>query len=262
MREVPGLARGVRILDLLATRRTGLRVVEIAAELSLPRSATYELVNTLRNHRIIDVTAAGEVVLGSKLFMYGSAYADTVDLARMATAAAEATCARLDETVQVGILDDAHVLYIAKAESHSPLRLVSAVGRKLPAQCTGIGKALLASLTAEDFARTQKQIEWTSLTPNSIVNLSALLAELEQVRQQGWAMDNSESTEDVCCIAAPVHDNTGATIAAMSVSSLATRLTDARREHFIDAIVSAANGLSASLGYEPAISESLMMAHD
>jgi IclR family KDG regulon transcriptional repressor len=249
MREVPGLARGLRILDLLATRRTGMRVVEIAAELDLPRSATYELVYTLRNHRVVDVTEGGEVVLGSKLFAFGNAYADTVDLAQMAAAAAEAARARVDETVQVGILDGPHVLYIAKAESRSPLRLVSAVGRKLPAQCTGIGKALLAALEPDAYEQTVAQIEWAALTANSIVDAAALDEEIARVRLRGWAFDDCESNEDVACVAAPVRDKTGAAIAAMSVSSLATRLTDERREHFVAVIVSSAADLSASLGY-------------
>jgi len=262
MREVPGLARGVRILDLLATRRTGVGRREVAEALGLPRSATYELVNTLRNHRVVEVTDSGEVILGSKLFMYGSAYSATVDLARLATAAAEAASAQLGETVQVGILGGAHVLCIAKAESQTRIRLVSAVGQKLPAQCTGMGKALLASLDPDDFARTFAQIEWTSLTPTSVLEPDVLIAELEQVRQQGWALDNCESTEDVCCVAAVVHDSSGAVIAAMSVSSLAARLTDSRREHFVDAIVSAADNLSASLGYAAVSSRSLMIVHD
>jgi IclR family transcriptional regulator, KDG regulon repressor len=249
MREVPALARGLRILDLLATRRRGLRVTEIAAELDLPRSATYELVYTLRVHRAVDITAGGEVVLGSKLFMLGSAYADSVDLAQMAASAAEAARARADETVQAAILDGAHVLYVAKAESTHPLRLVSALGRKLPAQCTGLGKVLLAFLPDDEYQRVLEQIEWVGLTPNSITDPETLGHELERIREQEWAFDDCESNADVSCIAAPVRDRTGAVIAAMSVSTLATRMSEERREELRRIIVEAADDLSTALGY-------------
>jgi DNA-binding IclR family transcriptional regulator len=248
MREVPALARGLRILDLLATRRHGLRVTEIAAELDLPRSATYELVHTLRVHRAVDITGAGEVVLGSKLFKFGSAYADSVDLAKIAGSAAQAARMRAGETVQVAILDGAHVLYIAKAESSNALRLVSAVGRKLPAQCTGLGKILLASLDEEEYARVLGEIEWVSLTPKSITDPAVLERELELIRGQGWAFDDCESNQDVRCVAAPVRDRTGSVVAAMSVSILATRMTRSRKAELRNIIVAAATDLSASLG--------------
>ena len=251
MREVPALARGLRILDLLATCRRPLRVTEIAEALSLPRSATYELVSTLRAHRAVDTTPSGEVVLGSKLFMLGAAYADTVDLAQMAASAAEAARARSEETVQVAILDGAHVLYIAKAESRNALRLVSAVGRKLPAQCTALGKVLLSALAETEYEQLLERLEWVSLTPTSITDPGDLRRELERVREQGWAADDCESNADVSCVAAPVRDRTGATIAAMSVSTLATRMTDERREELRDIIVGAAADLSAALGYSP-----------
>ena len=234
MREVPALARGLRILELLATRREGMKVPEIAAALDLPRSATYELVYTLRVHRAVDITPTGEVVLGSKLFMFGSAYAESVDLAQLAASAAEAARARAEETVQVAILDGAHVLYIAKAESANTLRLVSAVGRKLP---------------ADELERVLADIEWVQLTPNTIGDRATLERELEQIRANGYAFDNCESNVDVSCVAAPVRDSTGGTIAAISVSTLVTRMTDERREELRGIIVDAAGELSASLGY-------------
>jgi IclR family KDG regulon transcriptional repressor len=249
MREVPALARGLRILELLATRREGMKVPEIAVALDLPRSATYELVHTLRVHRAVDITPTGEVVLGSKLFMFGSAYAESVDLAQMAASAAEAARARAEETVQVAILDGAHVLYIAKAESSNTLRLVSAVGRKLPAQCTGLGKVLLAELPADEFERVVAEIDWVELTPNTIRDRATLERELEQIRANGYAFDNCESNVDVSCVAAPVRDRTNGTIAAISVSTLVTRMTDERRAELLEIIVDAAAELSASLGY-------------
>jgi DNA-binding IclR family transcriptional regulator len=255
MREVPALARGLRILELLATRREPMKVTEIATALDLPRSATYELVHTLRVHRAVELTATGEVALGSKLFMFGSAYAETVDLAQMAAAAAESARERAEATCQVAILDGAHVLYIAKAESTQGVRLVSAPGRKLPAQCTGLGKALLAALPPEEYERVLGQIEWVELTPTSITDPKALRRELDEIAARGWAFDDCESNLDVSCVAAPVRDRSGAAIAAMSVSTLAHWMTDERREELRSIIVEEAGNLSAALGYTRALAE-------
>jgi DNA-binding IclR family transcriptional regulator len=237
-----------------------MRVTEIAAELELPRSATYELVSTLRAHRAVDVTGSGEVVLGSKLFMLGSAYADTVDLAQMAATAAQAAAARAGDTVQVAILDGAHVLYIAKAESRTALRLVSSVGRKLPAQCTALGKVLLAALPPERYAQVLPALEWVALTPTSITTAAELERELAQIREQGYALDDCESNEDISCVAAPVRDRSGETVAAMSASTLATRMTAERREELREIVVDAAAGLSAALGHAPAHPEAAAVA--
>jgi IclR family transcriptional regulator, KDG regulon repressor len=253
MREVPALARGLRILDLIAESPTPLRIAEVSTQLGIPRSATYELINTLRAHRVIDQTADGSLVLGAKLFMLGSRFADSVDADRLAADAATALRDLVDETIQVAVLDGRNVLYTAKAESSRQLRLVSTVGRTLPAHVTGIGKAMLAELPDDRFDALYDGVELETFTPTSIGSIASLRRELAATRSRGYAIDNSESTPDVSCVAAAVHDSSGDVVSAVSISVPLSRMTDALRDEYAKHVVEAAAELSAQLGYLKAV---------
>lgn len=251
MREVPALARGLRILDLIAAQTVPLKIAEISSQLDIPRSATYELISTLRAHRVIEQTADGGVVLGAKLFMLGSRFADSVDADRLTSDAAATLRDMVDETVQVAVLDGRNVLYTAKAESSRQLRLVSTVGRTLPAHVTGIGKAMLAELPEGKFEALYDGVKLETFTPTSIGTLPALRRELVATRERGYALDNSESTPDVSCVAAAVKGSAGDVVAAMSISVPLSRMNDDLRGEYAEKVVAAAAELSTQLGYFP-----------
>ena len=118
-------------------------------------------------------------------------------------------------------------------------------------ECTGLGKVPLASRSSEDCERAVEQIERGFLTPNSIADPESLWHELDELAQ-GWDFDDCEPDGDACCVAAPVRDGTGATIAAVNVSSLASRMTDDPGEQYREVVMLIAAGLSALLGYVPA----------
>jgi IclR family transcriptional regulator, KDG regulon repressor len=249
MREVPALARGLRILELLAEVKQPMRVADIAVRLDIPRSATYELINTLRLHRFLDQDSDGRLMLGAKLGMLGASFESGVDLPRMAAEAARTLRDRCDETVQVAVLDDRYVLNIAKADSSRQLRLVSNLGRRLPAHVTGLGKVLLAALPPEEFDRRMAGVQLETYTSTSIADLDALRAELANVRRAGFAIDNAESTTEVRGVAAPIQDTSGETIAAISISVPVIRMTDDRLTECTILVRDAADGLSRRLGY-------------
>lgn len=251
MREVPALARGLRILDLVAANPAPLKIAEISARLGIPRSATYELISTLRVHRVIEQTPDGGIVLGAKLFMLGSRFADSVDSDRLTSDAAAALRDEVDETVQIAVLDGRNVLYTAKAESSRQLRLVSTVGRTLPAHVTGIGKAMLAELPEGKFEALYQDVKLETYTPTSIGTVGALRRELVATRERGYAIDNSESTPDVSCVAAAIKGNSGEVVAAMSISVPLSRMSDDLRVVYAAKVVAAASELSNRLGYFP-----------
>lgn len=249
MRIVPALDRGLAILELLATRRDSMKVSDIATELGLPRSATYEIVHTLRERNYVRVDAAGQVTLGPQLFVLGSSYSAQLDITTAAQHTATTVMRRVNETVQVGVLDGREVLYIARADSTRMVRLVSAVGRRLPAHCTGIGKVLLSELSRDDLSARLDGVVLEGFTPQSITDLDRLTAALEEVRQTGIAHDDRESNPEVCCVAAPVRDITGACVAAISISVPVVRMDDDSRPLLIEAVRTGATELSATLGF-------------
>jgi DNA-binding IclR family transcriptional regulator len=248
MRVVPALDRGLRILALLAESRTPIRVAEVARLLGLPRSATYELVHTLSMHDVIRQLDTGEVALGPALLSLGNAYGAELDLEQLAHETVARVTAESDETSQVGVLDGREVYYIAKADSPRSLSLASTVGVRLPAHCTALGKILLAMLPGDELERRLALSPLERLTEQSITDAEELRQRLREARSQRFAWEECESNPNVACVAAPVLNDQGIAIAAISVSLPLSRMNAQRRHQLKTIVVDAAHSLSAQFG--------------
>ncbi|WP_390624262.1 IclR family transcriptional regulator [Fodinicola feengrottensis] len=101
--------------------------------------------------------------------------------------------------------------------------MVSSVGRRLPAHCTAVGKVLLAELAPAELDLRYRRRKLTAMTPRSITTLAALKKETARIREAELATEFCESNEAVACVAAPVRDHQGETVAAMSISVPITR---------------------------------------
>jgi IclR family transcriptional regulator, KDG regulon repressor len=250
LRLVPGLDRGMRVLNLLARHREPMTASALARELEIPRSAIYEIINTLLAHNAVRQHPGGRVSLGHQALILGSAYGASLDLVALAQPIAREVMLQCEETVQLGILEDRFVVYLVKADSPRPVRLVSRVGSQVPAHCTALGKMLLASLPDEELERRVAHAPLEQLTRSSITEFEALKKNLTEVRLRGYAWEDGESNDEVACIAAPVRDAEGQVIAALSVSAPINRTTG-RRDALLDTLTQGADRLSASLGYSP-----------
>jgi DNA-binding IclR family transcriptional regulator len=212
----------------------------------------HELLGTLAERRYL-VLLPGQpqrYQLGVRLFQLGNIYADQLDLAREARREAGEVAAACDETVHVAILEGRDVIYIARVDSTHPVRMVSAIGRRLPAHCTGVGKMLLSDQPPEALdALYPRNSTLPVMTPNSISSVSRLRKALIEIGESGLSYDDGESTEDVRCLAAGVRDSSGEMVAAMSISVPTMRWTDAVREELSDLVRAGALRLSGSLGY-------------
>jgi IclR family KDG regulon transcriptional repressor len=250
-RVVPAVSRALDVLELFLDRPT-LSAPDITERLGLPRTTVHELVTTLVERSYL-VPVAGQPTryrLGLRLFQLGSVFADRLDLADEGREAASRVAAECDETVQLAVLDGTDVVYIAKVDSTHPVRMVSAVGWRLPAHCTGLGKMLLSGLSAEALdVRYPRDRKLPGMTPNSITSPARLRTHLDGIRARGLAYDDCESNEAVHCVAAPVYDHTGAMVAAMSISVPTLRWNDDRRQEWGELVREGAAGLSARLGH-------------
>jgi DNA-binding IclR family transcriptional regulator len=252
-RAVPAVTRALDILELFLDRPS-LSAPQITERLGLPRTTAHELLTTLVDRGYLEavVGAPTRFRLGLRLFQLGSQFADRLDLVREAQDAAADIAAACDETVHVAVLDGTDVVYVAKVDSTHPVRMVSAVGRRLPAHCTAVGKMLLSGLTDEAIeARFPRGRALPAMTPQSIASPVRLRAHLADVRRQGVAYDECESNDAVRCVAAGVHDHTARMVAAMSISVPSIRWTDENAAAWTELIGRGARGLSERLGYRP-----------
>lgn len=251
-RLVPAVTRALDILELFLDGDGTLTVPDITRRLQLPRTTVHELVTTLaaRNYLNPVPERPGSYRLGVRAYQLGTRYAEQLDLAAEGEAIARSLVETCGESVHVAIREDADVIYIAKVDSTHAVRMVSAVGRRLPAHCTAVGKMLLAMLPDDALdALLSPDGRLPALTDNSITSPEELRHRLTGIRERGIAVEEREANPDVSCVAAPVRDSSGAVTAALSISVPTTRWSEERRVELEGLADKGANELSARLGY-------------
>ncbi|GAA1030978.1 IclR family transcriptional regulator [Virgisporangium ochraceum] len=249
-RVVPAVIRALDVLELFLDR-PHLSAREIAERLGLPRTTVHELLVTLVARSYL-ISMPGQPVqfrLGMPVFQLGAAFAGQLDLVREAQEVAHDVAAACDEAVHVAVLDGADVIYLVKVDSTHPVRMVSAVGRRLPAHCTAVGKVLLSGLDPIDLDTRLPDGDLPGMTPDSITDVGKLRDELDRVRLAGVAVDDGESDSAVRCVGAPVRDHTGRITAAMSASAPIIRWLPAAHTEWTRLVSEGAAALSARLGY-------------
>jgi DNA-binding IclR family transcriptional regulator len=127
-------------------------------------------------------------------------------------------------SAHVGVLENGMVTYVAKAGA-GPATLRTSVGTQLEAYCTAIGKVLLAALPERELCEFLDEGELIPLTERTITDRDAFVEAAWRVRAQGYARDDRETADDVCCLAAPIRNRAGRTVAAISVSDNSARMT-------------------------------------
>lgn len=183
------------------------------------------------------------------LFQLGAAFSGRLDLVREAQCVARDVAAACDEAVHVAVLDGSDVIYLVKFDSTHPVRMVSAVGRRLPAHCTAVGKILLSGLDKAGLDAVLAKGDLLGMTPASITDPDLLREHLDRVRAESVAVDVGESDTAMRCVAAPVRDHSGATIAAMSLSAPIIRWTPQAHVEWAGLVREGAAALSARMGY-------------
>lgn len=249
---VPAVGRALDILELFMNGEEELTAADVVRQLDLPRTTVHQLLTTLLERRYLAASphGPGRYRLGIRTFQLGSMYQERLDLAREGRIVAAQISAQCDETVHVGVMDGRDVTYIAKVDSTHSVRLVSEIGRRVPAHCTAVGKALLAWLTESQFeALYHGAGTLPALTPASITSVQHLRREIQAVRQRGSSYEKCESNQSVACVGAPVFSQEGEVIAAMSISVPLGRWSDEIQSQLTELAVEGAGRLSEILGY-------------
>jgi IclR family transcriptional regulator, KDG regulon repressor len=246
--------RALDVLEALAREGRELGVTEIAQKVSLNKSTVHRLLQSM--------VAAGFVIQGKqegayraslKLCELGNLVLECIDLRNEASPHLKQLAARTGETAHLVTLDDCYGVYIDKVDSVSTIRMVSRIGRRIPLYCTAVGKVLLAGLPAgerEDMLRrTLAAYGSRRFTPNTLVDVASLVAHLDRVAAQGYALDCEENESGVMCVAAPIRNHESRVVAACSVSGPIFRLAASRVEALIPAVVATACEISRCLGH-------------
>ncbi|MGH3357888.1 MAG: IclR family transcriptional regulator [Nocardioidaceae bacterium] len=242
------LVKGIALVDLVATSDAAPRLVDLVECSGLPRPTALRLLDVLCRADVLRVEAQGTYTLGPRVVGWGQSFLNRVDLQRHASDLVEELVAVSGETCFLGVLDRNTVLYIGAVHSPHAIRPAARVGSRMPLHSTGIGKALLAwSDEAERDSLLPEPLE--RRTPNTITNRAALSEHLDGVRTRGYAIDEIENEDGVRCVAAPIRDHTGTTVAALSVSAPAYRFSADDLARLAPELVRVTDRISQRLGH-------------
>jgi DNA-binding IclR family transcriptional regulator len=235
--------RTVEVLELLADAPGRLTLAQLQRRLGVPKSSLHGLLQTLVMRGWVDERGGGYGV-GLRALRVGAAYLDRDPMVRAGGPLLAALQRHLDETVHLARLDGADVVYLASRESQHHLRVVSRIGRRLPAHATALGRALLAARSpAEADALLPETL--AALTPDTVTDRRALHAELAETRVRGWAYEAGQNTPGLCCFAVAIPSAHPA-VYALSCSIPLARLSDDRGPAIVSALAECAGELRHS----------------
>ena len=199
---------------------------DLTAKLNLSKSAVHGILMNLESNRYVErVGPDGRYRLGPRLFELGSKPLATLDLRDEVQPCLERLVARTGETAHFGVLRDGEVMSLFHVQTTRSLGTVSTVGRRVPAYCTSLGKAILAFSQGSDAEAFIERGRFEAYTSRTITRPSLLRAELKRIFKRGYSIDDEEFEIGLRCLGAPVRDHLGDVIGAISIAGPTIRIT-------------------------------------
>ena len=226
---VQTIARASLILDILGQNPQGISIRELSAIIKLPKGTTHRLLSSLAYFGYVrQDSKTRNYFLGFKLVELGNLLISQLDLRKEAEPFLRDLVERTKETGHMVIFDRNEIVYIDKVETDqnpSGLRMASRVGLRNPAHSCAVGKVFLADLTEEGLNNFIKEKGLFKRTENTITDPAQLKEHLMLVRKQGYAIDDEENERGIRCVAAPLYNEAGRVVAAISISGPAFQVT-------------------------------------
>lgn len=240
MPEIQSLARGLKILDLLAQSESGLSIGEVASALGVNKSSALRLLQTLTSHGVTEKDARTfKYSLGFHMVSLSRAVLNRIPLVEIARPYLKRLVDQTGECAHLGILFKDRVLYVDQVESPATLRVNAEVGQTAPLHCTALGKVILA------FSGTPIPEKLPSFTKNTLTDPEILRKNLKKIQEQGYALDEEEFDPGVRCLAVPVFDFQKKLAGSIGISGPASRLTPSKIREVSSIILEAGHELSS-----------------
>ncbi len=243
------LGRALLLLERLAESPGGMNLTDLSHQLGIPPATAHRLLSTFEEHDFVEQDPElGVWYVGLKAFTVGNAFVQRRDFVTDARPYMQALMERCGETVNLGVIDDGEVVFISQVESREVMRMIVRLGSRSPVHASGVGKALLAHLDENRVAAILERRGLGRFTERTIDNPAQLREELEAVRQRGYALDDEEHAVGLRCVAAPIFDENGLALAAISLSGPKARMVDDRLGELGVAIRQTADEITQALG--------------
>ncbi|MDH2427549.1 IclR family transcriptional regulator C-terminal domain-containing protein [Sphaerisporangium sp. TRM90804] len=244
---VQSLARGLAVIRAFDAANPELTLSEVARATGLTRAAARRFLLTLVELGYVH-TDGRLFSLSPRVLELGYAYLSSLSLPEVALPHLERLVAEVHESASVSVLDMPDIVYVARVPTSRIMRVTISIGTRFPAHSTSMGRVLLAWSPPAELEAYFSRATLERHTSRTVTSRAALEAELGRVRSQGWAMVDQELEEGLRSIAAPVRDRAGRVVAAVNVSSHASRTTvESARRDLLPPLLAAAARIEADL---------------
>ena len=237
------LGKVMLVLHAFSIDDSVLGLAELARRTEIPKGTLHRVLADMAAVRLLDRLPDG-YRLGGQLFELGMRASVERSLIEVAIPFMEDLNVRIQETVNLGVLDGTEVVYLSKLGGTRQIDAPSKVGGRMPLHCTAIGKMLLA-MAGPELREQVLRAPLTRYTERTIVVPGQLNAQLDRIAATGVSYEFEESAPGIVCVCAPIRDADGTVVAALSVTGPSHRFRPQKHE---PAIRAAAQGVSVMLG--------------
>jgi IclR family transcriptional regulator, pca regulon regulatory protein len=244
---VQSLERGLAVIRAFDAEHRELALSEVARSTGLTRAAARRFLLTLVKLGYVNFSN-GRFSLRPRVLELGYAYLSSLTLPEVAQPHMEALVAQVNESCSISVLDDTDIVYVARVPTRRIMSITLAVGTRLPAFVTSMGRVLLAGLADDEREDRLARLELTPLTSRTVTDKDSLRAILATVGRQGYAATDQELEEGLRSLAVPLRNASGTVVAALNVSVHASRASMAvLKRDFLPLALAAAAAIEEDL---------------
>lgn len=245
---IKSLDRAMEVFEFLSASG-GRSLTAISDELEQSPATVYRILVTLEGRGLVEFDSEEQVWhIGARAFVIGARFLRRTSLVDRARPILRKLMEATGETANLGVEREGSVLFLSQVETLANIRAFFAPGTLSPMHASGIGKALLAEMDRDRRARILAAKGLAAFTGRTITDPDALLADLAQARERGFAVDDEEKNAGMRCIAAPVFDMNGEAVAGISVSGPTSRVTSDEITRLGRPVIEAAQELTQAIG--------------
>lgn len=222
--NVPALERGLAMIETLAHRPEGLTLSELTAALELSPASAHRITGTLEDAGYLrrdDITR--RYTLTRKLLLLSQPRGESRSLVAAAVEALRAILQKTGETTQLCCLAEGRCVMLDQLASLHAFKYIVDIGTHAPLHCTAPGKAILAFLGDAEQDAILAKLTLDKYTDKTIISKRDLATEIERIRAHGYALDKGEHFDGIYCVAAPILDQHGYAIGAVTIAGPSSR---------------------------------------
>ncbi|WP_312518345.1 IclR family transcriptional regulator [Anaerospora sp.] len=239
--------KAVKILEYLGTQPQGQGTSEIARQTQMNKTTVFKLLETLQLIGFVEKSLHdSRYKLGFGFIKIAHNSLQSLDIVNLTAPFLDKLNKETDETVHLAVLSEESLIYVAKLESTQAVRTISRIGRTAPLYCTGMGKAMLSTFSSEALEQYFNDTKLEQYTASTITDKQLLIAEIKKIKEQGYAIDNSEHEDDIRCIAVPLAAK-GHLYGAVSLSAPKYRMDDAVVNSYLPLVIGAQKNIQERL---------------